>query len=309
MYILYDAASSWETDYIRNDILAGIFARPDTRAFLLSTAELASLRDVASEHPLVGNCCIVFTSNHISSADIIAVAKTCRPHAIIHLSDEWGLHPEYLELAELTPIYMRQYAHAGYSTYMHAAEHAAEHTAVPRQIPLGYMQGMLGGQPSTTVIATQKKPATRRYTWSFVGELKQDRTEMLRTFLRELPTGHVTRGKTPQEMFAIYQDSLFVISGRGNASLDCFRLYEATIAGAIPVVVGTEEELAATFHYGGDRPPFLYATTWDDATRKCKEVLYDISRAEKIQDALRTWWCRQIQGAREAASSNECTSM
>jgi hypothetical protein len=304
MYILYDAASSWETDYIRNDILAGIFARADTRAFLLSTAEMASLRDVAADHPLVGNCCICFTSNHMGAADIIAVAKACRPRAIIHLSDEWGTLPEYLALAELTPIYMRQYAHATYGLQSRA-----------RQIPLGYMQGMLGGQPSTAVITAQKKPATRRYTWSFVGELKQDRTEMLRTFLRELPSGHITRGKTPQEMFAIYQDSLFVISGRGNASLDCFRLYEATIAGAIPVVVGEEAELAATFHYGGDRPPFLYAATWDDATRTCKEVLYDMSRAEKMQDALRTWWCRQIQGACEAAAaaaaaaSNECTGM
>ena len=39
----------------------------------------------------------------------------------------------------------------------------------------------------------------------------------------------------------IYSQSIFVFNGRGNVFLDCFRLYEAIIAGAIPVIVGEKE--------------------------------------------------------------------
>ncbi len=36
-------------------------------------------------------------------------------------------------------------------------------------------------------------------------------------------------------MFEKYKEAKFVLSGRGQLNLDCFRIYEAIIAGALPV--------------------------------------------------------------------------
>jgi hypothetical protein len=44
-------------------------------------------------------------------------------------------------------------------------------------------------------------------------------------------------GLTPPQMLEIYKQSKFVVIGRGQANLDCFRIYEAIIAGALPVRV------------------------------------------------------------------------
>ena len=53
----------------------------------------------------------------------------------------------------------------------------------------------------------------------------------------------------PYELFDLYRESLFVPIGRGNISLDCFRIYEAIVAGAIPVMCGTNQEIEMTFNF------------------------------------------------------------
>jgi hypothetical protein len=100
-----------------------------------------------------------------------------------------------------------------------------------------------------------------------------------------------TTGKvTPEEMKLIYEDSIFVPTGRGNVNLDCFRLYEACIVGAIPVLAVDE----GVFYFNGDKPPFIYGKNWDDAIVQCKKLVENPKEIRKLQKSLVKWWKRQI---------------
>jgi hypothetical protein len=92
------------------------------------------------------------------------------------------------------------------------------------------------------------------------------------------------------EMFSIYSDSVFVINGRGNVVLDCFRIYEALVCGAIPVIVGNMNEINIAFNYDNNIPPFVYADTWDDAVIICNNLLKEPEKLQKKQDEMLIWW-------------------
>jgi hypothetical protein len=87
-------------------------------------------------------------------------------------------------------------------------------------------------------------------------------------------------------MCKIYSESVFVPCGRGNSSLDCYRLYEASMNGAIPVVVGSKEEIESTFKYE-ENPPWIFAETWNEAVEKCMST--EINSQSVIE-----WWNRRI---------------
>ena len=44
-----------------------------------------------------------------------------------------------------------------------------------------------------------------------------------------------------------------------------FRLYEAIVAGSIPVICGTIEEVNVTFKFNNIRPYMIITDTWDKA--------------------------------------------
>lgn len=191
----------------------------------------------------------------------------------------------WLPLSKHTPLLFRQYNHGGYNI---------GDLGNVFQIPLGYMKGMLHGKYSLEI--NRVLPADRKYVWSFVGRLKADRKELCETFSKYFPGGFVsTSGKTnPHEMGGIYQQSVFVPNGRGHCSLDCFRLYEASIMGAIPVVVGKEEEIETTFFYNGDKPPFIYSSSWEEAVAMCQSYLQNPASLVEKQACILAWWERQV---------------
>jgi hypothetical protein len=98
----------------------------------------------------------------------------------------------------------------------------------------------------------------------------------------------------PQKCFEIYNNSIFVICGRGNASLDCFRIYETIVAGAIPVIVGSNKEIENTFYYNNNIPPFIYDDTWEKVVVKCNDLLNNYEKLQEIQNNLLLWWNNQI---------------
>jgi len=77
-------------------------------------------------------------------------------------------------------------------------------------------------------------------------------------------------------------------------NLDCFRIYEAIVAGAIPVIVGSSYEITNTFNYDNNIPPFIYDETWEKVVIKCTNLLNDVEELQKIQDNLITWWDNKI---------------
>ena len=97
------------------------------------------------------------------------------------------------------------------------------------------------------------------------------------------------------KMFDIYNNSLFIPIGRGNCNLNCSRLYECIIAGAIPVIVASNEESDYQFTFNYGKPIIIINNSWEDAVIKCKELLNKKDELQKIQDYNIEWWNNEIK--------------
>jgi hypothetical protein len=81
--------------------------------------------------------------------------------------------------------------------------------------------------------------------------------------------------------------------------MDCFRNYEATLCGAIPVVAGClEAEYGWTFR-GIGSPPWVFCGTWEEALVRCRR-LYESGALAKMQTKNLQWWSREIHSIRVA---------
>lgn len=280
MYVLYDKISDWEIDYIQKDILR---IEDISFEFLYLSREQFQTVEVDFPH-VVHNNIFVFSSNKYLYKDVLRIVKALRPLVIVQLSDEQGRKEMFMNLAKHTRLYLRNYNYNHYNL--------ATYTNV-LQFPLGYTSGYLQGNSSCEILQTWKPLHAREQVWSFVGRLKQDRQKMLRVFQRHMkPYTMRTDGNVkPAEMFDIYNNSIFVPCGRGNMRLECFRLYEVALAGAIPVVVGGEEEIQETFLF---RPPFVFAKSWEEAEARCRGLLGS-EELRTIQENIQTWWSSCLQ--------------
>jgi len=199
------------------------------------------------------------------------------PKIIIQLIDEyWHEHNEiHNSLGNYCNLFLKQHRH-----------HCQIETYTPNtlQIPLGYVNGFFD---ENKVITLMKD---RKYNWSWIGNLKSDRREMINSFM-DIPKGIVgLNGAINQiEMFDIYNDSIFVPCGRGNSSLDCWRIYESLLAGAIPVIVANQHEIECVFAFI-EVPPFIYADSWEKSANICKNLLSDFEELQKIQFKINEWW-------------------
>lgn len=83
----------------------------------------------------------------------------------------------------------------------------------------------------------------REYTWSFAGQLKGSRYEMVE-YAKSVPKGkyHANNvfndpnGLNLEEYAALLSNTKFSLCPSGNFSVDCFRVYESLEAGAIPII-------------------------------------------------------------------------
>jgi hypothetical protein len=103
----------------------------------------------------------------------------------------------------------------------------------------------------------------------------------------------VMSGLQPPAMREVYSNSKFVLVGRGQSSLDCYRIYEGIICGALPVIVGNEGEVHGTFEFEGDFPPLVIASDYSTALNLCigfSNDDIDLRRKELI-----SWYNARIQ--------------
>lgn len=131
-------------------------------------------------------------------------------------------------------------------------------------------------------------PINRYYKWSFIGSLKQDRQEMVTKFKTIQPNIYSNELQA-SDMREIYRKSIFVLNGRGNVRLDCFRLYEASACGAIPIVVGCKKEIKETFKHMQCKY-WLYFENWDEALSRCQKILQDKKELEMRSVGVTQWW-------------------
>jgi hypothetical protein len=290
MKLLYLENSIWDFDYIRYELLANI-ENIEVELFNQKNFHLLLERE-----DIIDNN--IFVINHAYKFnEVIKVVEKIQPKIIFHLSDEKGNIPEWVELEKYTKVLFRQY---NYNNYNYSNK-------TTYQIPLGYVTNYLGKR--TSLIVERKKMTEREYNSSFIGAKKADRGQMndvlnkhmLRTNIKFVGNNWNINdlSYSPKHMFDIYNNSIFVVNGRGNTNLDCYRIYEAIVAGAIPVIVGKQEEINTTFNYNNSIPPFIYGESWENVVVICNELLNNNEKLEEKQQELLFWWENQISIIKE----------
>jgi hypothetical protein len=250
---------AWEIDYLQ-------VLFPDAQWHWVDDA-----REIAPLMPDV----VVFSSNDF---DLAGVLNTWVPKILVQLSDEWGRSPMCHKLTESVPLVLRQYRFKHYYRPDNV-----------RHIPLGFMACMFGDPKA---IALPDPLAERSFKWSFVGNINRDREVAVTAFSRWWLNWQGPC--TPSQMRNVYMNSQFVLCPRGNVGMDCFRNYEATVCGAIPVVAGcSKEEYIETFCELGN-PPWVFAETWGVALAICKSLVETGTLVERRKQNL-LWWSNEMQ--------------
>jgi len=286
MKLFYLEKSDWEYDLITKDFLNNI----EIKIELFNNTNYKTIINQYDISDIIDNNILV-VNNLINLNDIINIVIRIKPIVIFYLSDEYGNESNTTILEKYTKILFRQYNHKHY-----------KYGKNNYQIPLGYSKFFLNSNPSNLI--NQKKIVERKINASFIGSIKSDRLHMTETFKQNMQNTNIQFVNnswniqmlpySPEKCFEIYNDSIFVICGRGNCSLECFRIYEAIVAGAIPVIVGSNEEINTVFNFNNNIPPFIYDDSWEKVVIKCNELLNNYEKLQKIQYDLLLWWKNEI---------------
>jgi hypothetical protein len=273
--LLYDHYASWEKDFICHELMpSGTSVHP------LNPQSVAAQRNNRSSA-----LAIAVSSNHITFREIANWCKILKPNVIFHLSDESapGRRNSYNKLARNCSLYLRQYNHSSYNYHPNT-----------RFMALGFGSGLLApGERSWDLEIVPS--AQRALPWAFVGALKQDRPEMIAAF-QAISGGHIeTDGVSIQAMRSIYEQAVFAPCGRGNSVLDCFRIYEAIILGAIPVVVGSPSEVITNLLHISPTVPFLRFDNWSQASSTCSNLISEREELQSLQDQCLLSWREHLR--------------
>ena len=291
MKVVYPNICTWEKDYIQHDILRNEYE------FVTFDLTIDSINAVCSNTELINNC-IYVTSAHLRQPYIVSMINSLNPKLVIYLSDESGASFDLCNCIK---------AHnCGLIYCYHYPVYDQLNPSKTIQMPLGYVSGFLEHCNKLSKNLTNKRIVDRDYNCSFVGVIKQDRQEMVHTFEKNvdkccfnpLLNEHMFQlgnlNVSPADLYKLYNNSVFVVNGRGYISLDCFRIYEAIVAGAIPVIVGSKKEIDETFYYDGYSFKYVSATTWQEASVKCIELLKNKDELQSMQDYNSLWWQRKL---------------
>jgi hypothetical protein len=177
-------------------------------------------------------------------------------------------------------------------------------------IPLGY---------ANATTTSDHPAALRRYSWSFVGQMKASRLAMVAAFQPIEPALMV---KTPglgdvsgrrinkNEYNAILADSIFAPCPMGNALLDTFRLYESLELGCIPLV---EKRLGIDYFGNLLGPnPIPAFRSWQEAAKFVGTAITDSQGLRALQHEIANWWgakkrdvCIQLQAICTTSHASE----
>jgi hypothetical protein len=216
----------------------------------------------------------VFSGNVVPLRGRTAFFEKCRANSddltLLHASDEW-------------------YS-GGYSEYRHFDRVIRNHrTWLARwpgifTIPVGYPNRLSGPDRPT--------PANeRKYLWSFKGEIKASRVQMVEA-LKGVEPAFIRDSHGPWLTFDEYRglllDSVFVPCPMGNVVAETWRLYEGLEFGCIPIV---EKRWAIDYYrglFGAD--PFLRVGSWREAGRLMRDLAAKPDELLRLQQTTVSWW-------------------
>lgn len=291
--VYYSNYTLFELDYIRNDI----FYNYETRFIKLEDhvqdATLNNEKNVLLLHPDFTKECIKM---------LISILK---PRLIFYLSDEFRYGVSHLELFKTNCFVFHQ--------YMYSTNHFFQQEVLLDfcfQIPLGYVCGFVNGSsfgrlsPKEYFSESNRKsfPIKQwKYDFCFIGSLKNERSRLIQVFSRHFRESFVHTGITnwkecknqpipPRQMFEYYSKSLFVLIGRGNYSYNCFRIYEAIVANAIPVLCGQEEEIKMDLFFNGECFYYIFGKDEYECAREAKKVYRNPEKIAFILQYNYSWW-------------------
>jgi len=281
--LLYALETTWEDDIIYYDFLKEV---DNVHRVYFNKGNISSFK-YDPDYRVI----LVFTKHHYSVNTVINIAKVIKPDVIFYLSDEGGDIPESVKLGEYCRIVLRQYNHNKYK-YPKNSIH----------IPLAYVTGFTDKQNKIIKKMNERElnassicigKSDRFIMRDVFSKMEKTRIEILKHNSWQIDSQNIK----PSEMFDIYNNSIFVLCGRGDIVLSCSRIYESIVAGAIPVLVATKEQIEEEFTFNDSvENPFnlLYFKSWDIAFTECNKLLLDIPKLQKLQDSLGHWWNTEI---------------
>ena len=211
---------------------------------------------------------------------VLEAVQKLKPKIIIQVSDEFEHEDNsaHNNLANYCELFLRNYHHSNYS-YLNNTLH----------IPLGHKNDFdISGKKITPVLE-------RKYNWCFVGQKKSDREDLVNSF-SSIPDhyclihdGNENQKIDGNQIADYYLNSIFVPCSRGWTTLNTMRICEASMCGAIPVIVGTKEEIDIDLKCE-DSPPFIFSDTWESAASTCKSLLEHPDILIEKQKQILKWW-------------------
>lgn len=223
----------------------------------------------------------LFTIYHYSSLNRFAshqdreIIRKFRPDVLIHASDEKLRHRS--SNYRFAKIVIREYFNPNLlrKTYF---------------IPIGYNEAIIQH------LREQADGNERKLSWSFFGNIKGDRVQMLEAFAAVEPNRASTSRSgmlkdlplSDKEVAALLADSHFILCPFGSLSPDTWRVMEALEAGAIPVSI--EMEGVDYFKYIFGDHPFIVSRSWEEAANEVVAWLENPAALRKKQDDIRAWY-------------------
>jgi len=290
----------WEYDFILNELLT---SNVNVETHFLSFEEVKNINQTFDVFVYSCRDPKEYEWGYMPSyEDALECVLKIKPKIIIQLSDEYRHEnlEQHNDLAKYCNLMLRQYNHSEYRNLYFG-------TSIPDyknliHMPLGYLN-------DTKVSRSEIIPINKRkYDWSFVGKIKDDqfyyydfdsskwlpttdRTKMIELFSLSIPNYFFAEsGIDKKQLVDLYNNSIFVPCGRGNTSLNCFRNYESTICGAIPVVVSKfPDEFDIAFKFF-EKPPWIFSNCWEDAIEKCNNLLKCPDQIQQMQSDNLKWW-------------------
>jgi len=293
VYVLWACQSGgWEHDYMRELL-------PSPKFEHIDLPDLLKLNDSANIKPRIIVYNIENSGQDGSYKMIRDLLKQYTITILVHVGDEfqaWSQKWKYGEGTDvyyMVPLVLRQYGIWPYRSL------GAMHQNVV-QLPLGYMRDMLiEGDGSMTSIeaatySLERLSSARNYSWSFIGNMMSHKERVIALdVFRAWEPNFNDLGLPPLKMREIYNNSKLVLVGRGHVNLDCYRIYEAIICGAVPIVVGPKREREFAFEFEGDFPPFIFADNWPSALQFCQNLTD--SEIDKLRRENINWYISRVK--------------